>query len=74
LTSTLTFIVSLSRTLTSDPNTDFDFDLDRDLNFDVGLDLAAARSDSGKFILELYAVMCLYVCLCGTLCSINIKY
>ena len=40
---TLTFIVSLSWALTSDPNTDFDFDLDRDLNFDVGLDLAAAR-------------------------------
>ena len=63
MTSTLTFIVTLSRTLTSDPNTDFDFDLDRDLNFDVGLDLAAARSDSGKFILELrgYVFVCLFV-------------
>jgi len=54
---TLTFIVSLSWTLTSDPNTDFDFDFDRDLNFDVGLELA------GKFILELrgYVFVCLFV-------------
>ena len=72
LTSTLTFIISLSWTLTSDPDMDSDFDLNHDLDPDLKVNLAAARSASAQFILEVRVNVC--VCLfvwyavghCGT--------